>query len=126
MIVKTDVFIGDVKLPTCSEGGITVTRNKLYADNSGRSSTTGDFIGDIVARKFDVNLSWDMLRETDFNKVCEFADSDTVEHQVKMRFDGKNEETRTCYIGDMARTIKKQRIDGVLIYENITMHIVEV
>lgn len=126
MVVKTDVFIDGVKLPTCVEGGITVTRNKLYAENAGRSPTTGDFIGDIVARKYDVNLSWDRLKEQDFNIVCLPADSDNVEHEVEMMFDGQKYETRTCYIADMPRTIKLQRKDGLLLYTGVKMHIVEV
>ena len=126
MIVKTDVFIDGVKMPNCVEGGITVTRNKLYAKNAGRSETTGDFIGDIVARKYDVNLSWVQLKETDFNLICEPADSMEVEHEVRMMFDGVNYETRICYIADLPRTIKKQRQDGILVYDKLSMHIVEV
>lgn len=126
MVIKTDVFIDGVKLPNCVEGGIVVTRNKLYGKNAGRSETTGDFIGDIITRKYDVNLTWGLLREADFEIIQTPADSDTVEHEVKMMFDGKNYETRTCYIADLPRTIKKQRQDGVLLYQNVTLHIVEV
>lgn len=126
MIVKTDVYIDDVLLPRCAEGGIMVTVNKLYASNSGRSPTTGDFIGDVVALKHDINLSWGLLNEDDFNLISAPADSAVVEHSVRMMFDGMEYTTKSCYIADLPRTIRKQRKDGKLLYENISLHIVEV
>lgn len=126
MTVKTDVYIDGIKLPTCAEGGIQVTPNKLYASNAGRSPTTGDFIGDIVALKYDVNLTWNPMSEEDLNKLAEKADSLTVEHTVKMMFDGKTYTEKTCYIADFARTIKVQTPSEILIYDAPTMHIVEI
>lgn len=126
MIVKTDVYIDGVKLPTCAEGGISVTLNKLYSSNAGRSNTTGEFIGDIVALKYDVNLTWMPLYEEELNILSELADTTQVEHTVKMMFDGKVYSEKTCYIADFTRVTKIQTPSGILIYESPTMHIVEV
>ena len=126
MTIKTDVYIDGTKLPSCSEGGISVTPNKLYASNAGRSPTTGDFVGDIVALKYDINLTWNFMREDALNALSAFADSLTVEHAVKMMFDGKVYTEKPCYIADLNRTIKRQGGDGVLVYDSVTMHIVEI
>lgn len=126
MTIKTDVYIDGTKLPSCSEGGISVTPNKLYASNAGRSPTTGDFIGDVVAIKYDINLTWDMVRESTMNTLSAFADSLTVEHTVKMMFDGKTYTEKQCYIADLSRTIQRQKNDGTLLYKGVTMHIVEI
>lgn len=126
MTVKTDVYIDGVKLPTCAEGGISVTLNKLYANNAGRSTTTGEFIGDIVALKYDVNLTWLPLYEDEMNTLLSLADTAQVEHTVKMMFNGKTYEERECYIADFTRVTKIQTLSGILAYENPTMHIVEI
>lgn len=81
-------------LPRCSEGGISVTPNKLYASNSGRSETTGEFIGDIVAIKYDINLSWDSMIEDELNILTQFSDSMIVGHEIRMMFDGKQYTTK--------------------------------
>lgn len=126
MTVKTDVYIDGVKLPTCEEGGISVTLNKLYASNAGRSNTTGEFIGDIVALKYDVNLTWLPLYESEMHTLSSLADTAKVEHTVKMMFNGKEYEERECYIADFMRVTKIQTPSGILVYENPTMHIVEI
>ena len=126
MTVKTDVYIDGILLPRCSEDGIKITPNKLYASNSGRSETTGDFIGDIVAIKYDITLNWDFLRETQFNAIDALVTNTTVEHTVKMMFDGITYTEKQCYLADMSRTVKHQRSDGVIIYGGISLHIVQI
>lgn len=126
MIVKTDVYINNVLLPRCAEDGISVTPHKLYAEGSGRSTTTGDFIGDIVAIKYDIDLSWDSMIEDEVNILTQFSDTMTVEHNVKMMFDGKQYTTKQCYLSDLTRNVSMQRSDGKLVYKNIKLHMVEV
>ncbi len=127
MTVKTNVKIDNVLLPRCREDGVSYTPNKLYAENSGRSKTTGDFIGDVIAIKYDITLSWESLIEDDFNIISQFADNETVEHSVNMSFDGQTYTTKQCYISDLPRTIRRQRRgDGKLVYSNITLHMVEI
>ena len=64
--------------------------------------------------------------EDALNALSAFADSLTVEHTVKMMFDGKSYTEKPCYIADLNRTIKRQGGDGVLVYDSVTMHIVEI
>lgn len=127
MTVKTDVTIDGVKMPTCDAGGITIAPRKLYDSNAGRSKTTGEFIGDIVAIKYECSLSWSDITEDAYNIIDNAANNTTVVHKVKMMFNGKTYETKSCYISDPERTISKQRSsDGKLVYSSVSITIIEI
>lgn len=123
--VKTDIYIDGVLLPPCAENGIMLTYNKLYASNAGRSSTTGDFVGDIIAGKWDVTVNWDGLNEADTLRILSYANSLQVEHTVKMMFDGTTYEEKQCYIADSARSIMRQLSSGEVQHGAVSLHIVE-
>lgn len=127
MTVKTDVTIDGVKMPACDAGGITISPRKLYDSNAGRSKTTGEFIGDIVAIKYECRLSWTDLTEDNYNIIDNAANNTTVVHKVKMMFNGKTYETKNCYISDPERTISKQRSsDEKLVYSSVSISIIEI
>lgn len=124
-IIKTNIYIDGTLLPPCAENGISATYNKLYAANAGRSSTTGDFIGDIITGKWDITAEWDGLNEAETLAILAYANSLTVEHTVKMMFDGATYEEKQCYIADSTRKAVRQRNNGEVQYGKISLHIVQ-
>ena len=67
--ISTDIIIRNILLPTLAKSGCQVTPYKLWSGNAGRSSITGLSTGDIVAIKYGLVLTWDVLYDDDFDLV---------------------------------------------------------
>lgn len=67
--ISTNITIMDTLLPILPKGGVQVTPYKLWSGNAGRSSITGLSTGDIVAIKYGLELTWDVLYDEDFDLI---------------------------------------------------------
>lgn len=60
------ITIDGTQLPPMKESGLTIIPHKLWAANAGRNSCTGEFVGDLVAIKYELQLSWEDITDYDF------------------------------------------------------------
>lgn len=59
-MANTVLWLDGVAMPTPSK--LTITKNKVWSKNTGRSST-GTFIGDIVAIKDKLQIEWKTMSQ---------------------------------------------------------------
>lgn len=53
-------MIGGVAMPEPKQGGITITKEKIWSKNTGRA-TNGSMVGDVIAIKTKMQISWNVL-----------------------------------------------------------------
>lgn len=53
-------MIGGVAMPEPKQGGITITKEKIWSKNTGRA-TNGSMVGDVIAIKTKAQISWNVL-----------------------------------------------------------------
>ena len=61
--------INGVVMPTPDKGGISLSKELLWSENSGRIPGTGLFVGDIVAEKYKVVFTFSNLSSADIKKI---------------------------------------------------------
>ncbi len=106
------------------QGGITVTEEPIWAGNTGRSST-GKMVGDIVAWKTTIAVTWPPLS---------FAAAKTLRDAIKNAepffkikyydFSADTMTEKTVYAGSVPRTLYSL-VAGHRLYTDITVTFVE-
>lgn len=118
------MVINNVEVATPKIGGITVTDEPIWASNTGRSST-GKMIGDIVAWKTTVAVSWPPLSFDEAKKIRDTVKNAGPFFVIKYYdFDAKTMVGKTVYANKLPRTLysladKNQR------YKDITITFIE-
>ncbi len=113
--------IDGVTMPDPSE--ITVTRNYLFAQKSGRMSS-GTFSGDIIAKKWTLQVTWTNLSEEQAASISSVIDSKTW-HSVKFRSPKDNAFiTCTMYSSDLPFPVYSYAVPKAA-YQSLTITLVE-
>ena len=118
-----ELYINGSKMPTPALNGVTLTTNKIWSNNTGRT-TAGTMVGTIVCVKHKMAIKWPPLTEAQA-AVIEAAVSDTENPFVPVQYTdmaGKTV-TYTMYFGDVTYTqyswseglryIKDVTVDGI-------------
>ena len=63
-----DIVIGGVIMPTPVLSGLTIKKEKIWSKNTGRVAN-GDMVGDIIAIKYTLEITWPMLSRADTAKI---------------------------------------------------------
>lgn len=53
-----ELIVDGIQLPTPALGGLTITTNKIWSENTGRLENTGEMAGTIVATKRKLEIKW--------------------------------------------------------------------
>lgn len=127
MIITTDIWIDGVKLPPADLGGIAVTPQTIWSQNATRLASTGDFVGDIKAIKYDVTYSKSHATQTEFELIDSLVNNYTSIHTVKLCLrPSQGYVTKKFYIGSgtFSYTIKRCR-NGITEYEGLSFEMIE-
>ncbi len=118
------MIINGILVATPKQGGITVTDEPIWAPNTGRS-TTGKMIGDIIAWKTTVAVSWPPLS---FSQAVEIRDAIKnagpffdIEYYD---FSASKRVKKTVYAGNVPRTLYSLA-DRFQRYKDITVTFIE-
>ena len=118
------MIINGILVATPKQGGITVTDEPIWAPNTGRSST-GKMIGDIVAWKTTVAVSWPPLSFSQAAEIRDaiknagpFFDIEYYDLSTEKRV------TKTVYASSIPRTLYSL-VDRYQKYKDITITFVE-
>ena len=119
--VNYPLEIDGVTMPDPAE--ITPTRNYLFAQKSGRMSN-GTFSGDIIAKKWTLQVTWTNLSEEQAASISSVIDSKTW-HSVKFR-SPKDNAFITCimYSSDLPFPVYSYATSDC-VYQNLTITLVE-
>jgi hypothetical protein len=103
-ITVSDLYINGTRMPTPALGGVTITSEKIWSSNTGRSSS-GKMLGTIVAIKSKISIKWGALTP-DEAKTIENAVSDKDEPFVTMKYTDMTGTTvtKTVYFGTPSYT----------------------
>lgn len=58
--MSDELIINDVTMPTLKLNGLTVSKEKIWSEHTGRAAN-GEMIGDIIAVKYTLKCSWPPL-----------------------------------------------------------------
>ena len=63
-----DIIIDGVTMPTPALSGLTIKKEKIWSNNTGRVAN-GDMVGDLIAIKYTLEITWPMLSRADAAKI---------------------------------------------------------
>lgn len=120
--MEYNVTINGYTPPPVSEGGYSVTPNKIWSSNTGRSAT-GKMFGDIVTTKYTVQLQWSKMKSS---VVSELSESLSEKPFFKVTFINEKGEklTREFYCSDTSYSLKRI-VNGEGIYNSISIELIE-
>ena len=119
------ITIDGVQMPPMKENGLAITPHKLWAANSGRSNCTGEFVGDLVAIKYELKLEWEDLTDEQFSLIDNAVN--TMRPFLTVRFCPSAEIgyiTRRFYASDPSYGILRVR-SGKTRYSSVTAELIE-
>ncbi len=122
-ITVSELYIGGVQMPTPALEGVTITREKVWSSDTGRSSS-GKMLGTIVAIKSKITIKWPVLT-FDQVQTIESAVSDADDPFVTVKYTDMTGTTvtKTMYFGTPTYTmygaaagtqwVKDVTVDGI-------------
>lgn len=120
------VTVDGVQLPPMAENGLTYTPHKLWASNSGRNNNTGEFVGDIIAIKYELQLSWEDIGDKEFAIIDRAVNS--MKPTFAVTFCPSAEVgyiTREFYAGDPQYPVKKWRKEDGTLYGGVSVSLIQ-
>ena len=119
------ITIDGVQMPPMKESGLVKIPHKLWGSNSGRSSSTGRFVGDLVAIKWELQLTWENITDDEFAIID--AAVNTLNPFMSVTFcpdASTGYITRSFYANDPQYPVKVWR-GNKTVYGTVTVNLVE-
>ncbi|MCR4646296.1 MAG: hypothetical protein K5695_12950 [Oscillospiraceae bacterium] len=105
-VVKQMDYTTVCTLPTPAENGVSITPERIWSQNAGRSSSTGLFVGDVIARKYTVSITYDQLDEDEVQPLIALTDTTVPFWRLDFPFGG-NQKSMVCYIPPPTYQVKR-------------------
>ncbi|MCD8126670.1 MAG: hypothetical protein LUD82_04090 [Clostridiales bacterium] len=119
----TDLTIGGVKMPTPALEGLTITREKIWSSDTGRTAS-GKMVGTIVAIKTKVAIKWPVLTMDEVETI-EGAVSSSAPFVTMTYTDTTGAtSTKTVYFGTPSYTVYSYA-DGTQYVKDVTVDGIE-
>ncbi len=120
----TELYVNGVALPTPALQGVTITHNKVWSSNTGRTAS-GNLVGTIVAIKRKLSIRWPPLTEQQVSLIQDAVnDPDHPFSTVRYRDADGQEVTCTMYFGDPSYT-QYSWSDGIRRVLDVTVDAIE-
>ncbi|MCC8100403.1 MAG: hypothetical protein LIO78_10175 [Clostridiales bacterium] len=119
----TDLTIGGVKMPTPALEGLTISREKIWSSDTGRTAS-GKMVGTIVAVKTKVAIKWPVLTMDEVETIEGAVSSSTP--FVTMTYTDMTgaATTKTVYFGTPSYTVYSYA-DGTQYVKDVTVDGIE-
>lgn len=125
MSMKPELILDGVTLPTPAQSGITVTPNRLWSANAGRNTATGKFLGDIIAVKYTVSVTYDHLTDEEMQRIFGLLNTLQPWHTLIFPLAGGTKKI-TCYAADAAYTMRRFSVrEKCAYYDGVTLEFIE-
>ncbi len=120
-----ELYIDNVKLPTPAESGLSITPNKCWSSNAGRNSSTGKFVGDIIAVKYTVAITYETLSDADMQKLWNLTATAQAWHTLQFPLNGKAKKI-IGYVADPTYVMRRFDMQKKqAFYDGVTIEIIE-
>ena len=137
MSVSAKIVIDDVEIPPADESGLTITPQTIWSQNAGRISSTGKFVGDIKAIKYDIQYKRSRCTQEEFDTINDVVNSLQSIHKVRIYLPvgSSPSVTKKFYVGSGTFSYSIRRYDGATsnngyqgepVYENVSFELIEV
>lgn len=104
-ITVSELYINGVQMPTPALEGMTITSEKIWSANTGRS-TSGKMLGTVVAVKTTISITWPPLTFAQAALIeAAVSDKDHPFVPVKYTDMAGNTVTKTMYFGTPSYTV---------------------
>ena len=121
-ITASDLYINGVKMPDPALEGITISKEKIWSSNTGRT-TSGKMVGTVVAVKTTLKIKWPPLTPAQ-TAVVENAVSGSAFVPVTFTDATGSTVTKTMYFGTPSYTVYSWA-DGVQYIKDVTVDGIE-
>lgn len=121
MHLRDVIKIGDITLPT--PDGLTIQRNKIWSKNAGRTAA-GYTVGDIIARKYKIEVSWDWLTAVQVQTITAACDTDAFFFCTFCDPYTNTSKTIEVYAGDISIPVEIYR-DNTAYYTGLKISLIE-
>ena len=121
-ITASDLYINGVKMPDPALEGITISKEKIWSSNAGRT-TSGKMVGTVVAVKTTLKIKWPPLTPAQ-TAVVENAVSGSAFVPVTFTDATGSTVTKTMYFGTPSYTVYSWA-DGVQYIKDVTVDGIE-
>lgn len=123
---KPEYILDGIKLPTPGKSGAAVTVNRIWSSNAGRNSSTGLFIGDIIARKYTVALTYETLTQDEMQILWNVTSTAEPWHTLVFPLNDGSIRSITCYTADVTYTIRRFDLRSRKVYyDGVTLEMIE-
>lgn len=123
---RYDVIVNGVTLPLAERGGISVTPNRIYSSNAGRNSSTGDFIGDVIAVKYTLSLTFPPLDAEQMKTLWNLFSGTKSDHTVQFVTPEGRQRTIVCYNTEITPVMRHFSLrEKKAYYEGVTLELIE-
>lgn len=127
-MTKPEVILDGTDLTALlAEDGLQFTAEKIWSQNAGRSTSTGEFSGDLIAVKYTVTLSFNRLRESEFRSIWNIVSGLTAFHTLRFPVPNGNANYMVirCYsVSPTGKLRKWRKTEGETIYDGFTLECV--
>lgn len=111
-----------------AKNGLSFTAETIWSQNTGRSTSTGTMVGDIIAVKYTVRIKFRRLRDEEFRTVWNLVAGTTPFHQldfpVTTGSTGSTKRIR-CYIAPPSAGMEAWYVPGHGWYEDFEIECIE-
>ncbi len=122
---KPEFILDGIALPTPPRSGAAITANRLWSSNAGRNSSTGRFVGDVIAIKHTVVLTYETLTEEEMQRLWNFTSTLQAWHTLTFPLNNGTK-TVTCYISDPTYTLRRFDMrEKKAYYDGVTFEMIE-
>lgn len=123
---KPEFILDGITLPSPVRSGAVITPNRLWSSNAGRNSSTGRFVGDIIAIKYTVKLTYETLSEEEMQIIWDLTQAEDPWHTLQFPLVGGAVKTMTCYIADADYTLRRFDMrQKKPYYDGVTLEMIE-
>jgi hypothetical protein len=119
--MKPEVILDGVDLSALvAEGGLQYTPEKIWSQNAGRSTSTGEFAGDLIAVKYTVTIQFNRLYAAQFAQIWNMVAGFQAYHTLRFTCAGSPLSVQ-CYSVSPTGTLTKQCKDGTTFYDGFSI-----
>lgn len=122
-VTISDLTIGGVAMPTPALEGLTITREKIWSADTGRTSS-GKMVGTIVAIKTKVSITWPPLTMEEVATIEEAVSSSSSFVSMSYTDMTGSTVTKTVYFGTPSYTVYSYA-EGVQWVKDVTVDGIE-
>lgn len=116
--------VNNIDLPTPGENGFSYTAQKIWSSNAGRNTATGDFSGDLIAKKYTVKLTYSSLTEAEYSVLWSLADSMTP--FLSCKFPMHPNKAMAYYMADPTFTLRRRDAHmGEYVYDGVQVEFIQ-